>query len=93
MKFAPIIHLIGMLLCILALFMLIPALVDWFYGSNDWPAFIFSALLTGLVGALFYFIAKESATEHLELRQAFLLTNSAWLSIALFGSYPFYFLK
>ena len=46
MKFAPIIYLIGMLLCILSLFMLIPALVDWFYGSRDWPAFIASSLST-----------------------------------------------
>ena len=91
MKFAPIVHLIGMLLCILSIFMLIPALVDWFYGSNDWPAFIFSSFLTGLIGSFFYFSAKNNSTEHLELRQAFLLTNSAWLSIALFGSLPFLF--
>ena len=50
MKFAPIIYLIGMLLCILSLFMLIPALVDWFYGSKDWPAFIASSLTTLIVG-------------------------------------------
>ena len=35
------------------------------------------------------FLQKGSATEHLELRQAFLLTNSAWISIAFFGSLPF----
>ena len=91
MKFFPIVYLIGILLCILALFMLIPALVDWFYGGNDWPAFLGSSLITFLFGSIAYFTAKGSSTEHLELRQAFLLTNSAWLSIALFGSLPFYF--
>ena len=91
MKFAPVIYLIGMLLCILSLFMLVPAIVDWFYGSNDWPAFIASSLVTFFFGGVFYLSGRGSATEHLELRQAFLLTNSAWLSIALFGSLPFLF--
>ena len=91
MKFAPIIYLIGMLLCILSLFMMIPAFVDWFYGNNDWPAFVGSSLATLFVGAILFLSNKDSTTEHLELRQAFLLTNSAWISIALFGSLPFLF--
>jgi trk system potassium uptake protein TrkH len=89
MKFSPIIYLIGMLLCILSLFMMIPAFVDWLYGNNDWPAFVGASLLTLFVGAILYLSNRDSTTEHLELRQAFLLTNSAWISIALFGSLPF----
>ena len=89
MKFSPIIYLIGMLLCILSLFMMIPAFVDWLYGNNDWPAFVGASLLTLFVGTILYLSNRDSTTEHLELRQAFLLTNSAWISIALFGSLPF----
>ena len=89
MKFSPIIYLIGMLLCILSLFMMIPAFVDWLYGNNDWPAFVGASLLTLFVGAILYLSNRDSTTEHLVLRQAFLLTNSAWISIALFGSLPF----
>ena len=89
MKFSPIIYLIGMLLCILSLFMMIPAFVDWLYGNNDWPAFVGASLLTLFVGAILFLSNRDSTTEHLELRQAFLLTNSAWISIALFGSLPF----
>ena len=89
MKFSPIIYLIGMLLCILSIFMIIPALVDWFYGSKNWPAFVGSSMATLFVGSILFLTNKGSATEHLELRQAFLLTNSAWVSIALFGSLPF----
>ena len=89
MKFSPIIYLIGMLLCILSIFMLVPAFVDWFYGSENWPAFVGSSMATLFVGLILFLTNKGSATEHLELRQAFLLTNSAWISIALFGSLPF----
>ncbi len=89
MKFSPIIYLIGMLLCILSLFMILPAFVDWFYGNENWPAFVGSSMATLFVGSILFLTNKGSATEHLELRQAFLLTNSAWISIALFGSLPF----
>ena len=91
MKFAPIIYLIGMLLCILSAFMLVPALVDWYYNGDDWPAVIASSLTTLFIGGGLYLSNRGSATEHLELRQAFLLTNSAWISIALCGSLPFLF--
>ena len=91
MKFAPIIYLIGMLLCILSAFMLVPALVDWYYNGDDWPAFIASSLTTLFIGGGLFLSNRGSATEHLELRQAFLLTNSAWISIALCGSLPFLF--
>ena len=89
MKIAPIIYLTGLLLCILSLFMFIPALVDWFYGNGDWPAFVGASFITLFVGSICYLSNKGIVTEHLELRQAFLLTNSAWISIALFGSIPF----
>jgi trk system potassium uptake protein TrkH len=89
MKIAPIIYLIGLLLCILSLFMIIPALVDWSYGNDDWPAFVGASFITLFVGSICYLSNKGIVTEHLELRQAFLLTNSAWISIALFGSIPF----
>ena len=89
MKIAPIIYLIGLLLCILSLFMIIPAFVDWFYGNDDWPAFVGASFITLFVGSICYLSNKGIITEHLELRQAFLLTNSAWISIALFGSIPF----
>ena len=59
MKFAPIIYLIGMLLCILSLFMLVPAFVDWFYGSENWPAFVGSSIATLFVG---FFTSKAKLT-------------------------------
>ena len=59
MKFSPIIYLIGMLLCILSLFMMIPAIVDWFYGNNDWPSFVGSSLATLFVGAILFLSNRD----------------------------------
>ena len=91
MKFQPVINLIGLLLSVLSVFMLVPAIVDFFLESNDWPAFLASSFITLFVGAGLYLSSRGSKSEHLELRQAFLLTNSAWISIAIFGSLPFIF--
>ena len=91
MKFQPVINLIGLLLCTLSAFMLIPGFVDYILGDDDWAAFLVSSFITLFVGAGLYLSSRENNPEHLELRQAFLLTNSAWISISLFGSLPFLF--
>ncbi|MDC3063883.1 TrkH family potassium uptake protein [Alphaproteobacteria bacterium] len=91
MKFQPVINLIGLLLCTLSVFMLIPGFVDYILGDDDWAAFLVSSFITLFVGAGLYLSSRENNPEHLELRQAFLLTNSAWISISLFGSLPFLF--
>jgi len=91
MKFQPVINLIGLLLCTLSAFMLIPGFVDYILGDEDWAAFLVSSFITLFVGAGLYLSSRDSNPEHLELRQAFLLTNSAWISISLFGSLPFLF--
>ena len=91
MKFQPVINLIGLLLCTLSAFMLIPGFVDYILGDEDWAAFLVSSFITLFVGAGLYLSSRENNPEHLELRQAFLLTNSAWISISLFGALPFLF--
>ena len=91
MKFQPVINLIGLLLCTLSVFMLIPGFVDYILGDEDWAAFLASSFITLFVGAGLYLSSRENNPEHLELRQAFLLTNGAWISISLFGSLPFLF--
>ncbi len=91
MKFQPVINLIGLLLCTLSAFMLIPGFIDYILGDEDWAAFLVSSFITLFVGAGLYLSSRDNNPEHLELRQAFLLTNSAWISISLFGSLPFLF--
>ena len=78
-------------LCTLSAFMLIPGFVDYILDDEDWAAFLVSSFITLFVGAGLYLSSRDNNPEHLDLRQAFLLTNSAWISISLFGSLPFLF--
>jgi trk system potassium uptake protein TrkH len=71
--------------------MLIPGFIDYILDDKDWAAFLVSSFITLFVGAGLYLSSRDNNPEHLDLRQAFLLTNSAWISISLFGSLPFLF--
>jgi trk system potassium uptake protein TrkH len=86
----PVAFVNGILLSILALAMLIPALVDLLIGHPDWQVFTAAALVTLFVGVALV-LTSRSGWSGFSLRQAFIMTNLAWLVIATFGALPFAF--
>ena len=78
---------IGTLLIILGLFMLIPYGVQTFYKEKS-HSFLSSSFVTILIGSLFV-LANIQKEYRLNLKQTFLFSTFAWLSIAIFGSIPF----
>ncbi len=78
---------IGILLVILGIFMLIPYSVQLIYNEND-NSFLSSSIITIFIGIL-TILASLKKEKQLNLRQAFLFSTLAWLSIAIFGSIPF----
>jgi trk system potassium uptake protein TrkH len=46
MPLSPVFHILGILLSLLAATMVIPAAVDYFYGHQEWSAFIAAGLIT-----------------------------------------------
>ena len=89
MKFYPIIKIIGIFLIILGLFMLFPALIDAIYKHPNYKVFILSSLITSMVGFILL-LSVWGKQQQLGLREAFLLTTSTWVAIAIFSSIPFY---
>ena len=77
----------GVLLIILGIFMLIPFFVEFLYGEKS-NTFLSSASVTAFIGILLVLTCVEE-NKKLNLQQAFLLTATSWLSIAIFGSIPF----
>jgi len=80
---------LGILQIILGIFMLIPVVVQFFYGEID-SSFFGASIVTIIFGTLF-FLSNLDHDKKLNLQQAFLLTALSWLSIAIFGSLPFIF--
>ena len=88
--FRPIVFILGVLLCIMAVAMLIPAVVDAAVGSADWQVFVTAAAVT-LFAGVSMILTTQSGWQGFSLRQAFIMTNLAWLVIAAFGALPLFF--
>ena len=57
--FRSVFNIIGMLLCIEALAMLIPMVIDILYNNSDWQIFFFTSLTTFIIGLVLYFSFKH----------------------------------
>ena len=88
--FRPVIFIIGILLSILAVAMVIPAIVDLAIGHADWQVFAAAAAVTLFTGVSMV-LTTRSGWGGFTIRQAFLMTNLAWLVTAIFGALPFAF--
>ena len=89
MNLKTILFTLGILMVILGLFMLIPLFVQFIYNDQN-STFIYSSLATIIIGSLLI-LSNSGGSKKLNLQDAFLLTSSSWLSIAIFGSLPFIF--
>ncbi len=79
---------VGILLLILGIFMMIPYGIQIFYKENS-NSFFSSSIITIFIGILII-LATLKRDNQLNLQQAFLFSTLAWLSVAFFGSLPFF---
>lgn len=89
MPLSPVFHILGILLSLLAAAMVIPAAVDYVYGYPDWTGFLVAGAITLFFGFGLLLSTRVTSEEKFGLRQAFLLTNGAWIMIGIFGALPF----
>ncbi len=80
---------LGILLIILGIAMIVPLAFQLIYKELD-STFVVSAIITITFGVLF-FLSNIDHLKSINTQQAFLLTALSWLSIAVFGSLPFFF--
>ena len=87
----PILVVIGILLIILALFMTPPMVADMAAGHPDWQVFLAAGAVTLFTGVSLTLMNRAPGFGELTGRQAFLLTTSVWVVIALFAALPLAF--
>ena len=85
----PVGYVTGLLVAALGATMLLPMLVELFYGNPHWPIFLESAILTSLIGALTALACANGVADRLTMQQTFLLTTGVWLMLPVFGAIPF----
>ena len=86
--YRPIFLVLGFMLIILGIGMILPILIDLFFGNSDWIAFAISSLITCFFGIAIV-ISTNTKIKNLNIRQAFLITVISWVILPLFSSMPF----
>lgn len=90
MDFRPILYINGIFLSILSLSMVLPMLADIYFGYDDWKVFLTCMIVTAFFGGALILSTMGHKFEHIGTRQAFLLTNSTWIILPIFGALPFW---
>jgi len=89
-EFKPVVFVLGILVSVLSVAMIIPAIVDALAGHSDWQVFSVAAGTTLFIGVSMMLTSRATWTSF-SLRQAFIMTNLAWLVVVIFGALPFFF--
>jgi trk system potassium uptake protein TrkH len=85
---SPVLIVLGVVLCFVALLQVFPALLAWYTDSGNLHAYTLSALLGGGSGLVCIAVGHAHRSAHLQPRQMFLITATAWLVVPLFGALP-----
>ncbi len=80
---------LGFLLTLLGICELVPALLEWSYGSNEAGNFFLNAVFTLFFG-ISLVLANKSYDRQITIRQAFMLTTMSWVFLSIFASFPLY---
>ena len=91
MNIAPVFSILGVLLTILSFTMLIPMFIDIIYRSQNWFGFASASLISCFIGISLWLTNRNKQELNLGLKEAFLLTNFAWILSGIFGALPFVF--
>lgn len=83
-----IIRVIGILLCIEAVFMLVPIITSVIYEEDDLISFLQSFGITIAAGAAMLYLPRN-ANERIGKRDGFLAVTFSWVAISVTGALPF----
>ncbi|MBQ3555444.1 MAG: TrkH family potassium uptake protein, partial [Bacteroidales bacterium] len=89
-NFKAIAKIIGVLLCIEAIFMLFPLFTSIYYHEKDTLPFLFSFIITLITGAILL-ITSHKNIDRTGKREGFMAVALSWISISIMGALPFIF--
>ncbi len=85
----PVVYVIGLVVAMLGATMLVPMVVDLYFGSPDWLVFLSTATITMVVGGSMSLATANTAKQGMTIQQTFLLTTLIWIALPLFAALPF----
>ncbi|MGD9487980.1 MAG: TrkH family potassium uptake protein [Calditrichaceae bacterium] len=86
-NFRAIINILSALLLFLAISLTFPAVIAYFYDEGDFNSFIFTIILTFILGLAGFFTSRTKT--ELKIKDGFLIVTFGWILFAAFGALPF----
>lgn len=86
----PVGYLLGLVLLSTAGMMLFPLLADVYFGNRDWRSFALATASAASIGGALTYVGWGTLHSGFTLRQAFVLTPVAWVSVSVVSAIPFY---
>jgi len=90
LHFKLILNVLGILLIAIGALMIVPLLFDLVYQNSSWLSFLISSMISISFGIALFLSTRGGNKQRLIMQDAFLLTSSSWILIALFGCIPFF---
>ncbi len=87
----PLLRVLGVLLAVLACFMVPPMIADLVVGHRDWLVFLLCGGVTLFVGVSLILANRGATVQALSTRQAFILTTGVWVTLTAFAALPFFY--
>jgi trk system potassium uptake protein TrkH len=86
----PVLYIVAQMLIALSAAMLLPALVDFITHDPNWRSFLISSGVAFVCGAGLSFATRCRLAGGLTLRQSFVLTPLAYITLVIFAALPLY---
>jgi trk system potassium uptake protein TrkH len=85
----PILLALGLMVCLVAVAMILPAAIDYADGHSNWHAFAISAMFSLFIGVLMVLFAYDRRPLRAGIREGFLLTTLCWFLVCAVAAIPF----
>lgn len=86
----PILMICGYFISILGIAMLFPIALEFYYQGNNCPIFANSAIVAIFIG-FSLFLSNRGTIKEINIKQAYLITSTSWISAGIIASLPFLF--
>lgn len=84
-----VLRIIGFILIVEGAFMMLSMPFSLYYCGKECYSLAISALITGGIGALLFFLLKNKTTKNISKREGYLIVTFTWIITSVFGALPF----
>ncbi len=84
-----ILNTLSALIIFLAISLIPPAIISWYYGGGDFNAFVYTIIASVSVGIILFFTTRNHKQE-LRAKDGFIIVTFGWVLFSLLGALPFF---